>query len=160
MKKLQFFRIAGSVLLVVALLASCTGGGPAGVVMGTINGVVMDSYGNTVADVTVTFTNGDREDEVEGAMSIVTDADGFFEATVVGPGDFTLLFVKDGFITVSERVTIEDEAALRPGMVAESKPDLADTATVEVTIYETGASLAGTIYADPNGYPSSVGFPA
>lgn len=128
MKSYQFLFRASSLCVLMASLAllfqSCEGNTADGAkwddsVVGTatLSGVVKDTFGNLLADVTVSCMKTDSKREVVG--SVLSGADGSFSLQDVPSNARFVTFHKDGFATVAytiakDRFAQEDNIVLNP----------------------------------------------
>jgi hypothetical protein len=121
--------------------ALCAQGGATG----AISGQVVDSSGSSIADAEVQIINTATEALVR---KVPTTADGSFVATLLPPGNYSVVVNKSGFseakadgievrVTETTRVTI----ALKPGSVSEKVEITAEVTSVETTNATTGQSL-------------------
>ena len=112
---------------------------------GAISGQVVDSSGSSIADAEVQIINVATEGMVR---KVPTTADGSFVATLLPPGNYSVVVNKSGFseakadgievrVTETTRVTI----ALKPGSVSEKVEITAEVTSVETTNATTGQSL-------------------
>src|SRR6266853_39981 len=115
---------------------------------GAISGQVTDSSGSSIADAEVQIINTATEVLVR---KIPTTADGTFVATLLPPGNYSVVVNKSGFsqakaegievrVTETTRVTI----ALKPGSVSEKVEITAEVTSVETTNAATGQSIGST----------------
>ncbi|WP_047981800.1 carboxypeptidase regulatory-like domain-containing protein [Ornithinibacillus contaminans] len=70
----------------------------------TIYGQVTTPNGEGLSDVTITATNQDEALE----MTATSDSDGNYQLTELLAGEYVLTFEKDGYLTMTEAVTIEN----------------------------------------------------
>jgi Carboxypeptidase regulatory-like domain len=112
---------------------------------GAISGQVVDSSGSSIADAEVQIVNSATEALVR---KIPTTGEGTFVATLLPPGNYSVVVNKSGFseakadgidvrVTETTRVTI----ALKPGSVSEKVEITAEVTSVETTNATTGQSL-------------------
>ena len=112
---------------------------------GAISGQVVDSSGSSIADAEVQIINAATEALVR---KVPTTAEGSFVATLLPPGNYSVVVNKSGFseakadgievrVTETTRVTI----ALKPGSVSEKVEITAEVTSVETTNATTGQSL-------------------
>jgi hypothetical protein len=91
--------IAGALLLVPAALA----GQAAGTSTGFISGTVRDTTGAALPAVTIVVTSS----ALMGPSEAVTDNNGFFRFPTLPPGEYVLVFTREGFGTVRrERILV------------------------------------------------------
>src|SRR5580693_2646100 len=96
------------------------------IVTGGLSGTVNDPSGASVAAAALTLTNNATAD----TYSTVTSAVGGYVFSLLKPGDYTLVVKKDGFKTVSHKVTV----LLGQSATVNIAMELGDTTTtVEVT---------------------------
>jgi hypothetical protein len=121
---------------------------------GAISGTVADSSGGSVADAEVQIIS-----DATGTLirRLPTSADGTFVATLLPPGNYSVVVNKSGFseskadnievrVTETTRVTI----GLKPGTVSEKIEISAQVASVETSNATTGQSIGeGTVRALP-----------
>ena len=138
------FRVLAGVLLLAGMLA----GGKAyaqGGATGAISGVVLDTTGGSVAGAEVQIIDA-RTESI--ARKLPTNTDGIFVATLLPPGNYSVVVNKAGFaeakaedievrVTETTRVTI----TLKPGTVSEKVEISAQVTTVETSNATTGQSL-------------------
>src|SRR6266404_4890756 len=135
----------GVFLLAVFSLSSSRALYAQGGATGAISGQVIDSSGSSIADAEVQIVNTATEVLVR---KIPTTADGAFVATLLPPGNYSVVVNKSGFsqakaegievrVTETTRVTI----ALKPGTVSEKVEITAEVTSVETTNATTGQSL-------------------
>src|SRR5579859_2872096 len=112
---------------------------------GAISGQVVDSSGSSVADADVQIINTATETVVR---KLPTGIDGTFVATLLPPGNYSVVVNKSGFsqskaegievrVTETTRVTV----ALKPGAISEKAEIVAEVTSVETTTAATGQSL-------------------
>ncbi len=112
---------------------------------GAISGQVVDSSGSSIADAEVQIINAATDALVR---KVPTTAEGNFVATLLPPGNYSVVVNKSGFseakadgievrVTETTRVTI----ALKPGSVSEKVEITAEVTSVETTNATTGQSL-------------------
>ena len=112
---------------------------------GAISGTVADSSGGSVADADVQIIS-----EATGTLirRLPTSAEGTFVATLLPPGNYSVVVNKSGFseskavgievrVTETTRVTI----AMKPGTVSEKIEISAQVTSVETTNATTGQSV-------------------
>lgn len=130
-------RIAVLVLLVVCVSFTIQGQ----TIFGRISGAVTDSNGSAVPDANVTITNV----ATNLVRTVTTDGDGFYTATNLPVGTYTILVARDGFkkvqqagIVVSADARLTHDVTLEVGQVTE---------TVQVTggIGETVNTTSGEV---------------
>jgi hypothetical protein len=121
---------------------------------GAISGTVADSSGGSVAEADVQIIS-----EATGTLirRLPTSADGMFVATLLPPGNYSVVVNKSGFseskaagievrVTETTRVTI----AMKPGTVSEKIEISAQVTSVETTNATTGQSIGqSTVRALP-----------
>src|SRR3984893_17973784 len=121
---------------------------------GAISGTVTDSSGGSVADADVQIIS-----EATGTLirRLPTSADGTFVATLLPPGNYSVVVNKSGFsesqavgmevrVTETTRVTM----AMKPGTVSEKIEISAQVTSVETTNATTGQSIGeSTVRALP-----------
>ncbi len=97
-----------SALLVVFLL--CVTSSPGQAVSGAINGFLTDPSGGQIASAAVTITN-----EQTGVQTKVnTNAEGFYNATNLAPGQYSATFEQKGFSKVlHEHIALQVDATVR-----------------------------------------------
>jgi Carboxypeptidase regulatory-like domain len=112
---------------------------------GAISGQVVDSSGSSIADAEVQIINSATEALVR---KIPTTTEGTFVATLLPPGNYSVVVNKSGFseakadgievrVTETTRVTI----ALKPGSVSEKVEITAEVTSVETSNAATGQSI-------------------
>ncbi len=137
-------RTVAGVLLLAGMLAGGRAYGQGGAT-GAISGVVVDTSGGTIADAEVQIIDT-RTESV--ARKLPTNTDGIFVATLLPPGNYSVVVNKTGFaeakaedievrVTETTRVTI----TLKPGTVSEKVEISAQVTTVETSNATTGQSL-------------------
>ncbi|MGC2828132.1 MAG: TonB-dependent receptor [Candidatus Acidiferrum sp.] len=138
------YRAFAGVLLLAALLAGGKAYGQGGAT-GAISGVVVDSSGGSIAAAEVQIIDSRTASVVR---KLETNTDGIFVATLLPPGNYTVIVDKTGFaeakatdlevrVTETTRVTM----TLKPGTVSEKVEILAQVTTVETSNATTGQSL-------------------
>ncbi|MGC1618019.1 MAG: carboxypeptidase-like regulatory domain-containing protein, partial [Candidatus Acidiferrum sp.] len=137
-------RAVAGVLLLAGMLAGGKAYGQGGAT-GAISGEVVDSSGGTIAGAEVQIIDT-RTASV--ARKLPTSTEGIFVATLLPPGNYSVVVNKAGFaeakaedievrVTETTRVTI----AMKPGTVSEKVEISAQVTTVETTNATTGQSL-------------------
>src|SRR5882724_3426730 len=137
--------LIGVFLLAVFSLSSGRAVFAQGGATGAISGQVVDSSGSSIADAEVQIINTATEALVR---KVPTTAEGSFVATLLPPGNYSVVVNKSGFseakadgievrVTETTRVTI----ALKPGSVSEKVEITAEVTSVETTNATTGQSL-------------------
>ncbi len=130
------------------MLAALLAGGKAygqGGATGAISGVVVDSSGGSIAAAEVQIIDSRTASVVR---KLETNTDGIFVATLLPPGNYTVIVDKSGFaeakatdlevrVTETTRVTM----TLKPGTVTEKVEISAQVTTVETSNATTGQSL-------------------
>src|SRR5437016_8242633 len=113
----------GVILLILCAAISSSGQ----TIFGRISGTVKDSNGSAVPSANVTITNAATNLE----RTVTTDDDGFYTATNLPVGTYTILVVRDGFkkvqqggIVLNADARLTQDVTLEVGQVTE---------TVEVT---------------------------
>lgn len=143
-----FVLIAG--LIVAGVPAAFAQGGATGAISGAVN----DTSGGSVAEADIQIIS-----DATGSLirRLPTAADGSFVATLLPPGNYSVVVNKSGFseskadnievrVTETTRVTI----ALKPGTVSEKIEISAQVTSVETTNATTGQSIGeGTVRALP-----------
>ena len=76
-----------------ALHAGIGAGQTVGSLSGTISGKVTDSTGAVLRDVTITIASA----ALMGTRSTVTNSEGLYRFPALGPGEYTLVFTREGF---------------------------------------------------------------
>ncbi|MGC2232126.1 MAG: TonB-dependent receptor, partial [Candidatus Acidiferrum sp.] len=141
--RIKFGIIAG-VLLLAGMLTGANAYGQGGAT-GAISGVVVDSSGGTIAGAEVQIIDSRTE---AMARKLDTNTDGIFVATLLPPGNYTVVVNRSGFaeakatdievrVTETTRVTM----TLKPGAVSEKVEISAQVTTVETSNATTGQSL-------------------
>jgi Carboxypeptidase regulatory-like domain len=132
------------VLLFAGMLTAANAYGQGGAT-GAISGVVVDSSGGTIAGAEVQIIDSRTESM---ARKLETNTDGIFVATLLPPGNYTVVVNKSGFaeakateievrVTETTRVTM----TMKPGAVSEKVEISAQVTTVETSNATTGQSL-------------------
>src|SRR5229473_7186291 len=137
--------LLGVFLLTVFSLSSGRSLYAQGGATGAISGQVTDSSGSSIADAEVQIINTATEVLVR---KIPTTTDGTFVATLLPPGNYSVVVNKSGFseakadgievrVTETTRVTI----AIKPGSGSKKVEITAEVTSVETTNAATGQSL-------------------
>jgi hypothetical protein len=137
-------RLFAGVLLVVGMLAGASAYGQGGAT-GAISGVVVDTSGGSIGSADVQVIDARTESVVR---KLPTSGEGIFVATLLPPGNYTIVVNKSGFgeakatdievrVTETTRVTI----TLKPGAVTEKVEISAQVTAVETSNATTGESL-------------------
>src|SRR5271154_3512744 len=137
-------RLFAGVLLVVGMLAGASAYGQGGAT-GAISGVVVDTSGGSIGSADVQVIDARTESVVR---KLPTSTEGIFVATLLPPGNYTVVVNKSGFgeakatdievrVTETTRVTI----TLKPGAVTEKVEISAQVTAVETSNATTGQSL-------------------
>ena len=117
----------------------------------TITGTVTDSSGAVVVGVEVTVTN----EETGIATKTVSNSDGIYVVPNLFPGNYSLLFKKDGFETI-ERPAIRLEStqvaridtALKVGSTASSVTVTTDAPVLDLERPTVGTNINGSVATD------------
>src|SRR5688572_5225930 len=94
----------------------------AGQTVGAMNGTVTDSTGAVLPDVIVTISGA----ALMGTRTTVTHAEGIYRFPALAPGEYTIVFMQDGFktvrregiyvgVAVAATVNVELQIATAPG---------------------------------------------
>ena len=112
---------------------------------GAISGQVIDSSGSSVAEADVQIINTATETVVR---KLPTGIDGTFVATLLPPGNYSVVVNKSGFsqskaegIEVRVTETTKVTVSLKPGAISEKVEIVAEVTSVETTTAATGQSL-------------------
>ena len=100
---------------------------------GTITGVVSDNAGQPVPDVSVVVSGVDEED-----VTVTTASDGTYTVEKVSLKLHAVTFSKSGWLTLSKSVSAQDFGVEK-------------RATVDVTLVNASAKIAGTVTDAKNG---------
>ena len=137
-------RLFAGVLLLAGMLAGVNTYGQGGAT-GAISGVVVDTSGGSIGSADVQVIEARTESVVR---KLPTSSEGIFVATLLPPGNYTVVVNKSGFgeakatdievrVTETTRVTI----TLKPGAVTEKVEISAQVTAVETSNATTGESL-------------------
>ncbi|MGE5113191.1 MAG: TonB-dependent receptor [Acidobacteriaceae bacterium] len=136
------------VYLVVLLLASFAS---AQTFRGSITGTVTDSSGAAINGAEVKVVS----DETGLTRTVVTNSDGFYTASELPPGNYSVTITKTGFrsataksILVTIAVPARVNIALTPGQVQESVTVQADVPLIETTSNTMGGTIEGKTVED------------
>ena len=136
------------VYLVVLLLASLAS---AQSFRGSITGTVTDSSGAAVSGADVKVVSADTG----LTRTVVTNSDGFFIASELPPGSYSVTISKTGFrtatakgISVSVSSPARADISLTPGQVQESVTVQADVPLIETTRNTMGGTIEGKTVED------------
>ena len=146
--------------IVLASLAACTlwqpitsAGQTVGTTAGSITGKVTDTTGAVLAGVTVTISS----DEIignQGKRTLMTGDDGLYRFAALPPGEYSVLFMLEGFKAVSREgvhvglgftamVNVDLEiAALNQSVTVERKSPVIDTQSTAITTRFDARELA------------------
>lgn len=121
------------------------------VTTGAINGHVTDKAGNPVAAATVRLTSG------QVSRTIVTGADGHFQAGLLNAGAWTVQVTKAGFSATRQTVTVTINTATTANLKMDKEGSavvevIASSATIDSTSTTTGSNFSlDTLSAVPTG---------
>ena len=137
-------RISG---LLVAFAFTLVGGAAAQETTGTISGRIVDAQGLAVPGATVTVTGP------QGARTIVSDAEGRFNAPLLTPGQYSVRAELSGFrpveqreITVSLGQTVDLNLQMQVGGLTETVEVQASAPIVDTRSTTTGAILNSEMF--------------
>jgi hypothetical protein len=100
------------------------------VMLGNVNGRIIDSNGQPIANATVTLSNG---------LSTVTNATGAFVFKDVEIGNYTVSIVKDGYVTMTTNATIDADVTKDIGNIAMTASGSAFTPSSDGTMLVVAA---------------------
>lgn len=142
MKKAR--RVVSGIALAAALVVLLAVPLEAQRVTGQISGTVRDGEGGVLPGVTATLTG----ENVGGALTAITNDNGFYRFVSLAPGSYDLRFELSGFapltrtgVRVALGATTVEDVTLRLGELAE-----AITVTAEAPVVDTESNEVGTNY--------------
>src|SRR5258708_2777866 len=120
---MSFHNRAIALASLLACFITCVAAQPASTTEGTINGAVTDISGAVLPGVKVTLSGA----AVMGTPVTSTDQNGLYRLPALLPGDYRVVFERDGFGTVTrERIhislgfTATVNVEMKPGAVSEN----------------------------------------
>lgn len=130
------------VIVAVLLLIVCAGVGiQAQTIFGRISGTVRDNQGGVVPNANVTITNG----ATNLVRNATTDEDGFYTATNLPVGTYSILVARDGFKRAEQRgVVLVADARLTVDVTLEVG-QLTETVQVTTSTGETVNTTSGEV---------------
>src|SRR5881394_1363570 len=136
-QKVSVTRIAALLLLMVCGSVAIHGQ----TIFGRISGTVKDSNGSAVPSATVTITNA----ATNLVRTVTTDEDGFYTATNLPVGTYTILVVRDGFKKAQQAgVVLAADARLTQDMTLEVG-QLTETVQITSGVGETVDTTSGEV---------------
>jgi hypothetical protein len=97
-KRCRLAIVVFSFLACVDLHASTAAGQTVGAMSGAINGTVSDNTGAVVSDVAIVISGA----PLMGTRTTVTNEEGLYRFPALAPGEYTLVFTRDGFKAVRQ----------------------------------------------------------
>src|SRR5256886_15405515 len=130
--------IVGLMLLIILCVATSSSGQT---IFGRISGTVKDSNGSAVPNANVTITNA----ATNLVRTATTDEDGFYTATSLPVGTYTILVVRDGFKKAQQAgVVLAADARLTQDMTLEVG-QLTETVQISSGVGETANTTSGEV---------------
>ena len=127
------------VILLITLCAAISSSGQT--IFGRISGTVKDSNGSAVPNANVTITNA----ATNLVRTVTTDEDGFYTATNLPAGTYTILVVRDGFKKAQQAgVVLAADARLTQDMTLEVG-QLTETVQISSGVGETVNTTSGEV---------------
>ena len=129
-------------IVAVLSLIACTGIGiQAQTIFGRISGTIKDGNGGAVPNATVTITNA----ATNLIRTVTTDEDGFYTATNLPVGSYTILVSRDGFKRAQQAgVVLAADARLTHDMTLEVG-QVTETVQVSSSVGETVNTTSGEV---------------
>src|SRR5438874_11883393 len=126
-------------MLLIMLGAAISSSGQT--IFGRISGTVKDSNGSAIPDANVTITNA----ATNLVRTVTTDEDGFYTATNLPVGTYTILVVRDGFKKAQQAgVVLAADARLTQDVTLEIG-QLTETVQISSSVGETVNTTSGEI---------------
>jgi hypothetical protein len=131
--------ITGGMILLIILCAAISSSGQT--IFGRISGTVKDSNGSAIPNANVTITNV----ATNLVRTVTTDEDGFYTATNLPVGTYTILVARDGFKKAQQAgVVLAADARLTQDMTLDVG-QLTETVQVTTGIGETVNTTSGEV---------------